>query len=187
MSLITRWVVPKLPQQCFPSAAGLQGNFVKLQIGDRSLMWSDPVCFIAKCFFISGEFARKCYIFNYFLSRQAQEPLISGVPECEWEKRDVVLARGMIHTSEVNQMLVYLGEVALHLPTAFFWGKCSVGEKKGEKKLYKKNPWIQFWRNSADVKFSTRKEGRLAHTFWEFCAWFSWAGSYSVSFSCLKC
>lgn len=50
MSLITRWVFPKLPQQCFPSAADLQGNFVKLQIGDRSLMLSDTECFIVKCF-----------------------------------------------------------------------------------------------------------------------------------------
>lgn len=30
-----------------------------------------------------------------------------------------MLARGMIHTSEVNQMLMYLGEAALHLPIAF--------------------------------------------------------------------
>lgn len=28
-------------------------------------------------------------------------------------------ARGVIHTSEVNQMLVYIGEVVLHLPTVF--------------------------------------------------------------------
>lgn len=49
MSLITRWVFPKLPQQYFPSAADLQGNFVKLQIGDRSLILSDTECFNAKC------------------------------------------------------------------------------------------------------------------------------------------
>lgn len=51
-----------------------------------------------------------------------------------------MLARGMIHTSEVNQMLMYLGEVALHLPTAFFWGKCSVGKKKEKKNYIKKIP-----------------------------------------------
>lgn len=45
-----------------------------------------------------------------------------------------MLARGMIHASEVNQMLVYLREVALHLPSAFFWEKMQRREKKMEKK-----------------------------------------------------
>lgn len=50
-----------------------------------------------------------------------------------------MLARGMIHTSEVNQMLVYLRKAALHLPTAFFWGKCTVGKKNYiEKMILKK-------------------------------------------------
>jgi len=37
-----------------------------------------------------------------FLSGQAQEPLIDRAPEGKRERRDVALAREMIHTSEVN-------------------------------------------------------------------------------------
>lgn len=45
----------------------------------------------------------------------------------------MALVRGMIHASEVNQMLAYLAQVALHLPTAFS-EEDAVEEKKRRKK-----------------------------------------------------
>lgn len=129
MSLITRWVFPKLPQQCFPPAADLQGNFVKLQIGDRRLMLSDTERFIAKCFFCLVNLPGSIIYLIIFKQASSRAPdqwgtrgqmreegcgVSQGNDSYLWSSPNACVSRGSSSASS----------------NCLFWGKCGVGKKR---------------------------------------------------------